>query len=113
MQKIRRVIFMRINRVLTCLMEESAEIIQACSKSVRFGLDNHNPKTPDFTNSDDIMIEYYQLQAIMEIAQDEGILPILTKEEIKSIKDNKKKKVKYYENERNRRNWQEKRSKQR
>ena len=104
---------MRTNILLTCLMEESSEIIQACSKSVRFGLNNHNPKTPDFTNSDDIMVEYYQLQSIMEMAQDEGILPILSKEEIKSIKDNKKKKLKYYENERNKRNWQEKHSRQR
>ena len=104
---------MRINRVLDCLMEESAEIIQACSKSIRFGLDNHNPKTPNSTNSDDIMTEYYHLQAIMEIAQDEGILPILSKDQIEYIKNNKKKKVKYYENERNRRNWQEKHSKQR
>lgn len=104
---------MRINIALDCLMEESAEIIQACSKSIRFGLFNHNPRTPDRTNTDDIMIEYYQLQAIMEIAQSEGILPILTDEEIKSIKDDKKRKIKHYEIERNRRNWQGKHSRQR
>ena len=40
--------------------------------------------------------EYYQLQAVMEILQENNILPVLSEKEIVQIKDNKKAKVAAY-----------------
>src|SRR5574344_877467 len=101
---------MQIDVLFVCLMEEAAEVQQAVSKLIRFGSNNHNPKTPEQTNSDDIMTEYYQLQAVMELLQEKGKLPVLSTEEIKYIKKDKKQKLKYFE-DRRKEYWQGKRTK--
>lgn len=101
---------MQIDLLFVCLMEEAAEVQQAVSKLIRFGSNNHNPKTPERTNVDDIMTEYYQLQAVMELLQEKGKLPILSPEEIRYIKKDKKRKLKYFE-DRRKEHWQEKHTK--
>lgn len=60
--------------LLVTLSEECAEIQQAVSKSLRFGLENYNPVTPKLTNEKDIMTEYYQLITVMEMLIVSGIL---------------------------------------
>lgn len=78
------------------MQEECSEIIQATSKIIRFGEHNHHPNKPLVTNASELMTEYYQLQAVMEILQENNILPVLSEEEIVQIKDNKKAKVAAY-----------------
>lgn len=78
------------------LQEECGEIIQAASKIMRFGEYNHHPNKPLITNTSELMTEYYQLQAVMEILQENNILPVLSEKEIMQIKENKKAKVAAY-----------------
>lgn len=102
---------MNVDLLFICLQEEAAEVQQAVSKSIRFGPLNHNPDTPTSTNVDDIMTEYYHMQTVVEMLQEKGRLPILSREEIKEIKNKKKKKLLFYD-ERRRNYWQEKHIKQ-
>lgn len=78
-------------------MEECAEIQQDTSKLLRFGKGNHHPDS-DVTNGYHLMKEYYQLQAMIEMMVEHGIVDELPEEEIKNIKDNKKLKVNHYIN---------------
>lgn len=66
---------------LIVCMEECSEIQTAISKGLRFGLDNHHPLSPELTNGKDIMTEFYQLCAVMELAMESGLLPVLTTSE--------------------------------
>lgn len=82
--------------LLTKVIEEASEISKASTKALTFGINNHNPLTPETTNGDDIMIEFYHLDAMIEMLQKEGVLPILSKEEEIRIKKVKKIKVNSY-----------------
>lgn len=82
--------------LLFVAMEECGEIIQALSKIIRFGFNNCHPVTKQ-NNSKELLVEYYQLQAIIEKMQRDGKLPYLPSEEIKNIKKGKIRKMgKYY-----------------
>ncbi|MBI1299414.1 hypothetical protein GC175_31180 [bacterium] len=59
--------------LLTCLLEEAAEIQQAVSKAMRFGLDDGNPNR-NTTNADDIALEIVDLLAVVVLLQEQGIL---------------------------------------
>lgn len=85
----------KTKNMLTVAMEESAEIIQACSKSIRFGLSNHHPNRKT-TNADEILTEFYQLQAVIEDLQRNRMLPTYNEDYIKNIKKNKLKKIEIY-----------------
>lgn len=82
--------------LLTKVIEEATEISQAATKSLTFGINNHNPLTPNKSNADDIINEFYHLDAMIEMLQQEDILPKLTKEEELKIKNEKKRKVNNY-----------------
>lgn len=60
--------------LLVTLMEECAELQQAVSKALRFGMDNHHPSAPGETNEMNIMTEYYQLVAVMDMLVVSGVL---------------------------------------
>lgn len=80
--------------LLSCLVEECAEVQQATVKALRFGLESGNPNSENFsTNADDIVRELTDLLAIIEMLEDEEIIE-------KSISveniDIKKEKVKKY-----------------
>ena len=45
------------------LAEEAGEIVQACNKALRFGLDDHRPGSSQ-TNADDIALEVAHLNAV-------------------------------------------------
>lgn len=83
--------------LLVIASEECAEIQQAISKALRFGLDNYYGEQP--TNKMQIVTEYYQLQAMIEELQKRMILPYFTHEAIFDIKKSKMEKVNYYNEE--------------
>lgn len=89
----------KIENLLMVAEEECAEVAQACSKIMRFGLDSYHPdKGEDELHVDEVMIEYYQLQSIIEELQKNKVLPVYDEERIKAIKEDKLTKVeKYYE----------------
>ena len=74
--------------LLVTVTEECAEITEAVSKSLRFGLKNHHPKS-NMPNDCEIVKEYYQLSALIMHLQEYGDLPTLTDIEIKLIMQNK------------------------
>lgn len=88
----------KIENISVTVMEECAEVQQAISKSLRFGYDCCNPANPDTNNAKDILTEYYQLQAMMELLISEsGLDKYCSDEEITQIKNNKVKKfLEYY-----------------
>ncbi|MBO0446468.1 hypothetical protein IGJ55_000907 [Enterococcus sp. AZ170] len=88
---------MRKNEYLTLVaMEECAEIQQALSKAIRFGFDDHHPSRADETNEEQLLTEFYQLTAMIEELQNQGIIESFTREKIAEVKQNKIKKVYQY-----------------
>ena len=76
-------------------IEECGELIEALSKAMRFGLDNHHPDKPQETNAQAILKEYYHLQEMIEqiiVGHQIGI----SEEHIKAIKERKRQAVKKY-----------------
>ena len=69
----------RIENLYVVAAEECSEIQQCISKILRFGENNYHPHTPCETNVYKLLVEYYQLQAVMgEIIQTrelENVLP--------------------------------------
>lgn len=83
--------------LLVIASEEAAEVQQAISKSLRFGLNNYYGDQQ--INAMQIMTEFYHLQAIIEELQKHGALPYLTYDAIFNIKKAKVDKVNYYNEE--------------
>lgn len=63
--------------LLIMLAEEAGELVQACTKALRHGLDNHHPDFPNRTNTDNIRNELADLLAVYNLLSDEvvGIEP--------------------------------------
>lgn len=92
--------------MLVIAMEESAEIAQACSKAIRFGVNNHHPgKSSINTHANEIMTEFFQLQAIIEDLQKKNILPKYTGERVRFIKREKLDKVKKFMEQKKEKNY--------
>ncbi len=88
----------KIENISITIMEECAEVQQAISKSLRFGYDCCNPSNPNTNNAIDILTEYYQLEAMMELLISEaGLDKYLSIDEIIQIKNNKVKKFLMYQ----------------
>lgn len=49
--------------LLSCLAEEAGELVHACGKALRFGLEDGHPNT-DTTNEDDILNELTDIIAV-------------------------------------------------
>lgn len=64
----------RIEHLLTIAAEECTEIGQRASKALRFSLEEVQPGQA-LSNAERIMYEYRDLQAVMEMLEDEGVLP--------------------------------------
>lgn len=88
---------MKVNEnLLVTAMEECAEVQQAISKCLRFGLDNYNPDTK-IKNKSDVICEFIQLTAVIEKLQDDGVLPRLSDVGVKQVKEDKLKNVEKYQ----------------
>lgn len=74
--------------ILVTVSEECAEIQQAVSKALRFGLDNHHPDNK-ITNAEQIIKEYYELSALVGLLQSYSLLPTYNEYEITTIFDKK------------------------
>lgn len=74
-------------------MEECAELSQAVSKSARFGVKSHHPDHPDKTNGEDIILEFYQLQAVINMLYDAGYIRRPSEQEINRIMDSKRRSI--------------------
>lgn len=85
-----------VENLFVTAMEECAEIQQAISKSLRFGLENHHP-TSATTNAVDIMIEFYHLQTVIERLQSMGALPIFSQNIIDVTKAEKERQINKYQ----------------
>lgn len=75
--------------LLVVAQEECAEIQQAISKTLRFGEDNYHPLRPEVTNGYDVVREFYQLSAVMDMLIRAEVLPDIGKDAIEAIKVNK------------------------
>ena len=62
-----------IEYLLTCLNEECSEVIKAGAKAQRFGLFDKKPGG-DTSNAEDIVTEFYQAYAVMEMLAEEGVI---------------------------------------
>lgn len=85
----------REQHLLVKVSEECSEISQVACKAVIFGPNNHAPNDY-FTNSENIMIEFYQLSEVIKLLQEEGTLPVFSDEDIKEIQINKRNKINRY-----------------
>jgi NTP pyrophosphatase (non-canonical NTP hydrolase) len=56
----------KTEHLLTCLAEECAEVAQACSKALRFGLDDKGPNHA-LTNAEYISRELSEVLAVFEL----------------------------------------------
>jgi len=81
--------------LLTCLMEECAEIQKAAAKALRFGLDDHAPNS-DSTNAEDIAAEVIDLAAVVEMLTEEKFIPNICDIDLKIAIKKKKEKVNKY-----------------
>lgn len=86
-----------LENLLVCVGEECGEIQQEASKILRFGPNNKRPNcNKEDTNAEALLVEFYQLEALIEMLQEEQVLPIYNRTDINCIKRNKKNKVDYY-----------------
>lgn len=83
-------------QLLVIAMEECAEIQQAISKALRFGMDNYHPSSPEITNGKAIWTEISQFNAVIQILIDNGILPTITTKEMDEMMEEKTRKVNKY-----------------
>lgn len=58
---------------LTILIEECGEVIQACTKIIRFGPNNFHPDVPDELNSDLLTKELGHVAAMMHVLERAGL----------------------------------------
>lgn len=65
----------KAEHLLTCLIEECAEVQQAATKALRFGLDDGHPEGTA-TNEQDLMKEISHFTAVAELLQEENILTL-------------------------------------
>lgn len=85
------------DNLIIVAIEESSEIIQTLTKSLRFGLKSKHPKRK-LNNQEEFLLEYYQLQSVVEKLQELGYIHKPSEKEIENIKENKITKVNFYFN---------------
>ena len=85
----------KTEHLLTCLMEECAEIQKATAKALRFGLDDHAPNS-NSTNAEDIASEVNDLIAIIEMLREENIIQNVAQDDVNLAIIAKKEKVRKY-----------------
>lgn len=80
--------------LLTCVAEECSEICKEATKGIRFGLHDQWEEKP--TAHDALIAEYYDLVAVMEMLFENKILCKPSEEEIVSMIEHKKHRVRHF-----------------
>lgn len=80
--------------LLTCIAEECSEICKEATKGIRFGLHDQWEEKP--TAHDALIAEYYDLVAVMEMLFENKILCKPSEEEIVSMIEHKKHRVRHF-----------------
>ena len=78
--------------LLTKIAQECAEVAQRCSKAIEFGLNEIQPGQ-ELDNAQRIIGEMNDLRAVIEMAEEHGILPIFVRERENDAFEAKKAKV--------------------
>jgi len=93
----------RTDYLLTCLMEECGELIQECSKALRFGLQDkweEDPKPPDWrekpTPHDAIIREYFDIVAVMDLLRGTRVIASQSIQSIEEMVNTKKQRIDRY-----------------
>jgi NTP pyrophosphatase (non-canonical NTP hydrolase) len=81
----------KTDEIMFILQEECAEVTQAISKCLRFGIDNYKPGKPK-TNREHLAEEIGDLIAMIELCYDNDIVDILQVKEAQHRKFDKLKK---------------------
>ncbi len=85
----------REEHLLTILAEECGETIQVASKALRFGLNDGYPDQ-EITNAEDLVNEFNDILAVMEILLKEGfIYQLMDREKIEMKKEKVEKYMEY------------------
>lgn len=82
--------------LLSHIAQECAEVIVRITKAQHFGLDEVQPEQ-EYTNRERLVQELLDLTALVEVAQDEGILPFKDQYTAKRIAAKKLKAAKFCE----------------
>jgi hypothetical protein len=82
----------RKEHLLTILSEECNEVGQRASKALRFSVQEIQPGQP-LNNGDRVMEEFYDLVAVIEMLQDEEVLPNWTSPRLQAHITGKKERV--------------------
>lgn len=85
----------RTEHLLICLAEEAAEIQQAVTKALRFGLDDESPDRTT-TNAEDIVKELHDLIGVVELLDEAGAIPTPSSIDLDKAVNEKKAKVEKY-----------------
>lgn len=88
---------MKNENIAITAMEECSEVAQAISKVLRFGVNEYLSKEDKSTHGENVLYEFYQLQAVIEYLQHVGFLPKFNEQEIKMIKTHKITKMEKYQ----------------
>jgi len=83
--------------LLVVLMEECSEVTKCVSKMLRFGKKASHPKHK-MNNENELIEEYYQLQATFEELQRLGYIKTIEDKSIQKIKENKINKINHFYN---------------
>lgn len=70
--------------LLIMLAEEAGELVQACTKALRHGLDNYHPDTPDKTNLKALQHEMADIQAVASLLNSAGVMVKPSSQEVYS-----------------------------
>jgi hypothetical protein len=81
--------------ILTCIIEECAEVQQAATKALRFGLEDGYPGT-DRTNGKDLTTEFIELHALIQYANSRFIIDMPNVETQSKMMDTKLMKLEHY-----------------
>lgn len=84
----------KIEHLLTCLIEECSEVQKEATKALRFGLDDKYKC--DSHQAQKIVNEFADLLGVFEMLKDEGVVSILSKDEIDELIHKKKQRVLKY-----------------
>lgn len=77
--------------LLIMVAEECAEIVQAATKSLRFGLDDYYKENP--TNREKLIVEFNDLITLIEILKEEDIITIYSSDK---LMERKRERIKKY-----------------